>query len=216
MKIKEIFRSIDGEVNGFHQGRISTFVRLSGCNLTCSYCDTKYALDPDSGIDLPVGKVFQEIKSFGCKKVTITGGEPLLQKTELYILIDVLLGHNYKISVETNGTQEISPLYLVCKDISWIIDYKLDYKDKMIESNYAVLTQKDWVKFVVSENQIQEAIREKKHLMKLGCKANFAISLIFNDSLQKGGIQELLDILAKEKEFDFVVNVQLHKLLNLK
>lgn len=81
-------------------GQPAVFVRLSGCNLKCDFCDSRYA---DTGIIMSVFDVEKEIKSYGCEKVIITGGEPLLQTEEVkklfYLLVD-----SHIISLETNGT----------------------------------------------------------------------------------------------------------------
>lgn len=98
MKINEIFYSIQGE--GKNTGKPTIFVRLSGCNLHCDFCDTKYALN--SGHDLTETEIINQIKKQNCKWVCITGGEPFLQ--DLKSLTDNLKKEGYKIQIETNGT----------------------------------------------------------------------------------------------------------------
>ncbi|MEM1582972.1 MAG: 7-carboxy-7-deazaguanine synthase QueE, partial [Candidatus Bathyarchaeia archaeon] len=83
MKISEIFFSIEGE--GIEIGRPEVFVRLSGCNLRCSWCDTKYALK--NGKEMSIEEIIQEIGKYPCKNISITGGEPLLQRKELLELV---------------------------------------------------------------------------------------------------------------------------------
>ena len=217
MKIVEIFQSIDGEVNAFYQGRLTTFVRTAGCNLACSYCDTKYANQQvASRIEESPSQVFEKVQSFGCRKVTITGGEPLLQK-DIWSFIDSLCFEQYKISIETNGSRKIPLSFLRRYNISWIIDYKLDYVDRMIKDNYIYCLRKDWIKFVVrSIDELKIAIDIKKKLIDLGSRANFAISPVFANHLEKGEVHDLVDYLIERKEFDFVINLQLHKFINLK
>ena len=217
MKIVEIFQSIDGEVNAFYQGRLTTFVRTAGCNLNCSYCDTKYANEQvEERKEESPEKIFKKIESLGCRKITITGGEPLLQK-DIWELIDLLCLHRYEISIETNGTCMIPSSFLTRDNISWVIDYKLDFASQMRESNYFGCIKKDWIKFVVqSMLDLKEIFNIKNRLISLGCRANFAISPVFTKQSQKGGVQDLLDCLILRKEFDFVINLQLHKFVNLK
>lgn len=116
MKIHSIFPSIDGEVNLYHQGRLAVFIRFSGCNCRCFYCDTKYAWDINSGAEMTVEEVMRAVRKFGIKKVTITGGEPLLRQDELFELTRKLYRDNYEVSIETNGSL---PLYGY--GVGWLI-----------------------------------------------------------------------------------------------
>ena len=116
MRISEIFRSIQGE--GRSQGLITTFVRLSGCNLNCSWCDTPYARE--GGKEVPVGDVFQAVEFSSCGRVCITGGEPLLQTDEVGALVKRLDAAGYEVEIETNGTIDFSPLQVhasICMDV---------------------------------------------------------------------------------------------------
>ena len=219
MKIYEIFVSLDGEVNAFHQGCITTFIRLAGCNLRpgCTYCDTQYAMDPDSGTEMPVGEIVAKVKELGGNKVTITGGEPLMQAVELFSLTKKLWHEHFKISVETNGTY----LPIGCGVGSWVVDFKLPSSgnyDKMKHDIFVDLTKLDYVKFVImDENDYLTAIREKNYLQSIGCHANFAFSPMFGP--QATPINEikhkLVEWLIRDKVFDAIVNVQIHKLLGV-
>ncbi|MGD2080284.1 MAG: 7-carboxy-7-deazaguanine synthase QueE, partial [Nitrospirota bacterium] len=102
MKVCEIFTSIQGESS--YMGMPCTFIRLSGCNLSCSYCDTEYAMKP--GVELSEDEIISEISLIGVNLVEITGGEPLLQKGTLR-LIERLINEGYKVLVETNGSMPI-------------------------------------------------------------------------------------------------------------
>ncbi|MCM8810956.1 MAG: 7-carboxy-7-deazaguanine synthase QueE, partial [Candidatus Omnitrophica bacterium] len=107
-KITEIFYSIQGE--GLLQGIPLIFLRFSGCNLKCFWCDTKYAWE--KGKELTEKEILKEIEKFKCKRICFTGGEPYLQEIEN--IFNILKEKDYWISVETNGT--------IWKDISfdWI------------------------------------------------------------------------------------------------
>jgi len=100
MKISEIFYSIEGE--GIEIGRPEVFIRLSGCNLRCTWCDTKYALE--NGKEMSLEEIIQEVGKYPCKSVSITGGEPLLQRKELLELVRQLKGLGYWVQINTNGT----------------------------------------------------------------------------------------------------------------
>ena len=118
IKINEIFASVDGEVNLFHQGCLSTFIRFQGCPLSCSWCDTDYARG-EGGRWMTIEEIIQDIESLGIAKVTITGGEPLAQRGGFLELLRNLKALRYKISVETSGAfqPEGSP-------DCWVIDWK--------------------------------------------------------------------------------------------
>jgi 7-carboxy-7-deazaguanine synthase len=116
MRISEIFRSIQGE--GRSQGLITTFVRLSGCNLNCAWCDTPYARE--GGREVSLKDIFQAVEFSSCGRVCITGGEPLLQRDEVGALAERLDRAGYRVEIETNGTIDFSPLQgnaSICMDV---------------------------------------------------------------------------------------------------
>ncbi len=116
MEVSEIFSSIQGEST--LQGFPTVFIRLSGCNLDCIYCDTRYACE--TGTTMTMGDIIREVKGFSVQHVCITGGEPLLQN-DTPGLVKELLDRGRIVSVETNGTIDASVLPL--KSIR-IIDIK--------------------------------------------------------------------------------------------
>ena len=102
LKINEIFYSLQGESS--YAGRPCVFIRLTGCNLRCSYCDTRYAYE--EGMDRELDLIIDQVSSYRCPLVEITGGEPLIQ-VETPTLILRLLERNFKVLLETNGSQNI-------------------------------------------------------------------------------------------------------------
>ena len=98
LEVTEIYKSIQGEST--YVGLPCIFVRLTGCNLRCVWCDTAYAFD--GGKKLSVGKILDQVKSFGINLVEITGGEPLLQK-EVFTLMEKLLKNKFLVMLETGG-----------------------------------------------------------------------------------------------------------------
>lgn len=219
MKIYEIFQSIDGEVSSFHQGHITTFIRFAGCNFypgTCLYCDTKQAANPDSGIELSIDEIVNKVIELGGDKITITGGEPLFQREEFYELTKRLYFSGFHISVETNGSLPPEGYGVG----SWVVDFKLPGSgnyDKMDYAMFAQLNTSDFVKFVITDtNDYQTAIREKNYLQSIGCHAKFAFSPVFGPCKTLENHIPIVDWLIRDKVFDVIINVQIHKILQLK
>ena len=213
--VNEIFASINGEVNKWGQGSPTVFIRLQGCNLKCSYCDTAYAQNISSAdvVNLTIPEILGTIESFGIKRVTITGGEPLLQK-ETFCLINKLFYDGYQISVETNGSIKIPITPCSHPDICWVVDYKMEFPKQMILSNYYNLNKNDFVKFVIEDKErLDWAIRIKKSLQTSGCKAQFAFSPIGADFKLAG---EMTKWILDRKIDDVIVNLQIHKIINVK
>ena len=116
LKINEIFYSIQGETT--YIGNPTVFVRLTACNLRCTYCDTKYSYYEGENKSLDL--ILSEIASHKTQYVCITGGEPLLQK-EVHELMKILCDQNYKVSLETSGSKSIE---LVDPRVKVILDVK--------------------------------------------------------------------------------------------
>ena len=107
--INEIFLSIQGE--SIHAGRPCLFIRLTGCNLRCSYCDTTYAYH--DGDSMTITEILQKTSAYACRLVEITGGEPLLQE-DTPRLIDSLLEAGHEVMLETNGSKDIRAIDTRC------------------------------------------------------------------------------------------------------
>lgn len=214
MKIAEIFDSIHGEVNGHHQGRMCTFIRISGCLTNCWYCDTKHTQDPNYGIEMSHTQIIQRVKNLNNKYICITGGEPLLNKNEVSLLLQSLWARNYKISVETNGSIPIDPFYEYVD--SFIIDYKIGVeKYQSVLSNYYSLRSQDVIKFVVEESTIKKAIqmyslfaRNYEHQSE---QPIFAFSPILSKTFTAN---HLYSILRENNIHNVVVSLQIHKFAN--
>lgn len=145
MIVNEIFYSIQGESK--YSGYPTVFIRLTGCNLRCVYCDSKYSYH--GGRRMSVEEIMTEIENFPCRLVCITGGEPLLHKKELPLLIENLAKKGYQVSVETSGSLPIAGLPAIA---SYILDLKTPSsgmeKHNFLE-NLPLLEEKDELKFVV-------------------------------------------------------------------
>ncbi len=146
LKINEIFKSIQGEST--YAGLPCTFVRLAGCNLRCTYCDTNYAYY--NGKELSDEEIVSKIDEYGVKCVEFTGGEPLLQE-ETPQMIKNLLDKGYNVLIETNGSICIGCLD---KRLNIIMDYKTPksgMSERMRPKNFDFLKKTDQIKFVLMD-----------------------------------------------------------------
>ncbi|MBI4169659.1 MAG: radical SAM protein [Acidobacteria bacterium] len=146
LKINEIFHSIQGESR--HAGRPCVFVRLTWCNLRCSWCDTAYAFE--EGTDATVGEVCARVGSYGTRYVLVTGGEPLVQEG-VHDLIGELLERGFEVAVETGGSLDIAPLD---RRVMVVMDLKCPgsgMSDRNRWENLALLKPGDEIKFVIAD-----------------------------------------------------------------
>ncbi len=202
MKVNEIFYSIQGE--SYFSGRPCVFVRLSGCNLRCTYCDTRYAYE--DGKECSVDEVLAAVEAYGCTLVEITGGEPLLQD-ETPLLAQMLLDKGYTVLVETNGSLDIRvlPPEIIC-----IMDLKCPSSgmtDRMDFRNLSMLDEKDELKFVLQNRIDYEWARDT--LMKLPLRPwKVSFSPVFGVL----SLEELAQWLLHDR-LDVRLQPQLHKFI---
>ncbi len=155
MKVNEIFYSIQGESS--FAGWPCVFVRLTGCNLRCSYCDTRYAYE--EGEEMGIADILEKVACFSCLLVEITGGEPLFQE-ETPLLIRALLDKGYRVLLETNGSIDVSGVDNRCHRI---IDGKLPQSGEAGRNrleNLRLLTDKDELKFVIGGREDYDYARK--------------------------------------------------------
>ena len=148
LKVNEIYYSIQGEST--HVGRPCIFIRLTYCNLRCTYCDTEYAFYEGKDIEIP--EIMAEIKQWNCNLVEVTGGEPLFQD-ECIDLLNELTNQNYEVLLETGGSLSISD---VPTEIVRIVDFKCPssgMKKKNLWSIVNDLQPHDEVKFVIGDRE---------------------------------------------------------------
>ena len=170
LRVTEIFASIQGETS--FVGLPFSFVRLTGCNLRCRYCDTTYAYD--SGEEFPLQEVVSRVELFGIPRVTVTGGEPLLQPGA-FRLVSAFLDRDFTVLVETNGTMPLAPLDPRAVKIMDVKCPGSGEDRKMLWDNFSALTPKDEVKFVVAS---EDDYRYAKEIIGRYCaKASFAVLL---------------------------------------
>ncbi|OGW49423.1 MAG: 7-carboxy-7-deazaguanine synthase [Nitrospirae bacterium RBG_19FT_COMBO_42_15] len=203
MKINEIFKSIQGESS--FAGLPTLFVRLTGCNLRCQWCDTKYAYD--EAVDLTVDEVIGRVNAFGLQFVQITGGEPMLQG-DVYELMDRLLISGYKVSLETNGSMDLSSVdTMVVK----IIDIKCPSSGEsgqMYFNNLNYLLKSDEIKFVIKDRDDYnwaKGIIDRYNLIE---RCNILISPVYGEIEPREMAEWIL-----EDNLNVRLQIQLHKLI---
>ncbi|HVD94270.1 MAG TPA: radical SAM protein [Vicinamibacterales bacterium] len=155
LTINEIFHSIQGEST--HAGRPCVFVRLTACDLRCSWCDTTYAFH--EGHKMSVDEVLQRVDAYGCDVVEITGGEPLLQK-DVYPLMRQLLDRGRTVMLETGGHLSVEE---VPEGVIRVIDVKCPGSGESARNHWANLDRlrpTDEIKFVVCDRADYEYARE--------------------------------------------------------
>lgn len=148
LKINEIYYSVQGEST--HSGCPCIFIRLTYCNLRCSYCDTEYAFY--DGKDMEITDIMIEIKRWDCNLVEVTGGEPLFQD-ECIDLLNELVNSNYEVMLETGGSLSISD---VPKKVVKIVDFKCPSSGMVKKNLWSIvddLQAHDEVKFVIGNRE---------------------------------------------------------------
>ncbi len=146
--INEIFHSIQGESS--YMGLPCVFVRLTGCNLRCTWCDTEYAFY--EGAKMSLDEIVAEVEKYGCKLVEVTGGEPLAQE-EVHTLLKMLCDRGYEVLLETSGSISIER---VDPRVRRIVDFKCPGSgmEKMnLWENIDYLKPTDEVKFVIGSRE---------------------------------------------------------------
>ena len=243
MLVNEIFRSVDGEVNCFHQGRMTTFLRVQGCNLykhPCKWCDTLNAVTPtkditstsklglvcSSGGEFTVNEVMQKITD-SCgdnKAVTITGGEPFFEqhRKEVIQIIDRLAFFNFKINLETNGKYAVPDRllrHIHRENLCVVGDFKLPSSGNFDFNDMANLFDCNFVKFVICTGRDLEIAVEVAKDIKCHTKyQSWGPRMVFSPVILNGGVdRELINgIMCAMDRTDYILNVQIHKFLGLK
>ncbi len=148
LKINEIFYSIQGEST--YAGQPCIFVRLTGCDLRCTYCDTEYAFY--EGNKWSLDAIMEEVAKHPCRLVEVTGGEPLLQK-RVHLLMARLADHGYTVLIETSGAHDIGP---IDPRVHRIMDLKCPGSGECARNrmeNLELLGLRDEVKFVIGSEE---------------------------------------------------------------
>ena len=202
LKINEIYHSIQGESTS--AGRPCVFVRLTYCNLRCTYCDTEYAFY--DGKDMSVQQVIDEVEKYNCKLVEVTGGEPLVQMDECLDLMKKLSDLGFEVLIETGGS-------LLIKDIDHRVKIIMDLKcpssnmeKKNLYENLKYLKQTDELKFVIGNREDYEWTLEKLKKYNLFEKCIILFSVVFGELEPVQLVNWIL-----EDKLDVRFQLQMHK-----
>ena len=203
LKIYEIFHSLQGETSRF--GLPTVFVRLTGCPMRCTYCDTEYAFS--GGGNMPITDILVKVAEFGTQYVTVTGGEPLAQKKCL-VLLTALCDAGYSVSLETGGAIDIAK---VDKRVSVILDIKTpgsNEEKNMLWSNLEHVKPTDEIKFVLCSRADYDWAKAKLTELKLTEKC----PILFSPSYHQLKAEELASWVLADK-LPVRMQIQLHKIL---
>lgn len=206
MKVNEIFTSIEGE--GLRAGKLCTFIRFTGCNLRCAWCDTTYSFD--NGTEMPIEAIISAIPT-NISNITLTGGEPLLQG-DILDLIDRLVALNYDVNIETNGAVDITPL--TYRMVKITADYKLPsskMESRMDIPSLSKLRTMDVLKFVIGSKE--DMVRAKEIILQLKPRCHIYLSTVFGSVSLEEVVQWMKDNADDFKDLDIRIQVQLHKII---
>lgn len=206
MLVNEIFKSIEGE--GIRTGYPVTFIRLYGCNLDCSYCDTSYSCEGKDYTKMQIPSIVKEVEKLEVKRITLTGGEPLIHKN-VEGLMDELLNEGFEVNIETNGSVDIYP-YIKKPNVIITMDYKSissGENSKMNPSNFRYLREQDVLKFVVGSKE--DLVDMKRIIETYSPSCNIFVSPIFNQI----ETSEIVEFIKDNKLNEVRVQVQLHKII---
>lgn len=206
MVIVEIFNSIEGE--GIRAGYLCTFIRLAECNLRCRYCDSMYSYSGEYAHEYKIHEILEECKQYSTKRITVTGGEPLLHEN-IEELLQKLSDNGYEVNVETNGSIPLDCVHRN-KKIFFTMDYKCPsslMEEKMCLDNLSLLTERDVLKFVVGTHTDMQTACDCIRSYRLPCHIFF--------SPVWGEIEPsyIVDFMKKQALDDCRIQVQLHKII---
>lgn len=212
MKVAEKFISINGE--GTRAGELAVFVRFVGCNLRCTYCDTMWANEPGCPYEeMTPAQICDYVRSTVISNVTLTGGEPLLQKQMGELIGQLIRDCGVRVEIETNGAVDLHPFAQIPEGRpSFTMDYKLPSsgcEDRMITENFSVLQAQDTVKFVSGSREDLERAAEIIEEYGLLDRCYVYFSPVF------GKIEpaEIVDFMLENKLNKARIQIQMHKVI---
>ncbi len=203
LRITEIFYSLQGETS--RVGLPTVFVRLTGCPMRCTYCDTAYAFS--GGHTMSIMEILKEVARYPTRYVTVTGGEPMAQK-DCLILLRALCDKGYEVSLETGGALDVSGVDV---RVMKVLDIKTPASgevEKNLWSNLATLHEQDEIKFVLCDEAdylwAKQVLRERDLTGKC--------SVLFSPAHDQLSPSDLADWILRDN-LPVRLQVQLHKLL---
>tara|TARA_Y100000817_G_scaffold134749_1_gene105570 strand:+ start:1471 stop:2112 length:642 start_codon:yes stop_codon:yes gene_type:complete len=203
LKINEIYKSIQGEST--YMGLPCTFIRLTYCNLRCSYCDTEYAFY--EGKDISIDDIILKVNEYKSKLVEVTGGEPLIQDGCIDLLYKLVKNGN-DVLIETGGALSIKK---IPKEVIIILDIKCpssNMSDKNLWSNINLLKKEDQIKFVIGDRNDYEWT--KKIITKYNL--NHKCEILFSPVFDKIEPKKIVDWII-EDDLNVRFQLQIHKFI---
>ena len=218
---QDCFMSLEGE--SIRQGLPVIFVRFLGCNLRCRsekypdcHCDSEYSFaKSEYSKEVDVHALMSKIRAFPCKRVAITGGEPLLPGRIDFLreFLTELRAGGYEVSIETNGSQDIGWIKKEFSEVIIIGDWKcpvafgVQTNKAMLESNLDLYTESDALKFVVSKDDFEEVERV------LSNHPNLKAQVFLSPAWETVEFSEVADWIIKHPEFKTRLSLQVHKII---
>ncbi|TAK58187.1 MAG: radical SAM protein [Bacteroidetes bacterium] len=172
--INEIFHSIQGE--SCHAGLPCVFVRLTYCNIRCSYCDSEYAFY--EGKEMTMDEILERVQHYGCKLVEVTGGEPLFQ-SNVHELMKRLCDNGYEVLLETGGSLSLEH---VDRRVKCVVDFKCPSSNMVKKNLWLIIEQLkpvDEVKFVIGDRNDYDWAKQKIAEYKIGERCRILMSVVF-------------------------------------
>ena len=203
LKINEIYYSIQGESS--YTGLPCIFIRLTYCNLRCTYCDSEYTFH--EGNEMSINQIIKTIQQYSCKLVEVTGGEPLVQK-ECITLLKKLIALDYEVLLETSGSLTIEN---VPKKVINIVDFKCPssgMKKKNFWKNIDFLKPNDEVKFIIQNREDYDWTKRKIKKYKIDKKCKLLLSPSYNKIKEKEIVEWILN-----DNLNVKFQIQLHKII---
>ena len=174
-QVVEKFVSINGE--GRRAGELAVFIRMKGCNLHCSYCDTYWANESDcKSTEMTADEIISYIEESRIRNITLTGGEPLLREGMKQLICAILQDPQRRVEIETNGSIDLTPYCNLERRPSFTMDYKMPesgMEHAMLLANMEKLSNEDTVKFVVSSRSDMD--RAVEIMEKYGLRERTAV-----------------------------------------
>lgn len=219
MKIVEIFSSVEGE--GSRSGVLCTFIRTFGCNLRCSYCDTKYSYEGNEFVNMTINEIVYHVNELGNKCVTLTGGEPLIQEN-IDELIVKLINSGHWVNIETNGSVPLVELYdklskytvhNLYDNLMITMDYKCNCSgmtQNMNIDNLSQLAENDVLKFVVETiEDLHQALSVIRNYSSELQNTDIYLSPVYG----KIDMKDIVEFMKEHNMQNVKLQIQLHKII---
>lgn len=214
-KVVEIFTSINGE--GTKAGQLAVFVRMAGCNLACSYCDTAWANQADTNYRVMTEQeICEAVKKTGVRNVTLTGGEPLYREDMPQLLGLLLQDLELAVEIETNGSVELKQYQQMAEQYDGRLTFTMDYKlpdsgmeQGMCLANFDVLLPKDTVKFVCSSMEDLRKAHQIIQQNRLIDRCHIYLSPVWG----KIDPADMVEYLKEQQLNGVTLQLQLHKII---